>query len=638
MNEQAKWRKKEYTDWLRRKKRDNGQAYSENTVISYVSALTTAPPRLTGLELETVDVFEIADADRFRSMRMMMEQAENFAEVNKKAGNQAFQYGLALYEAFLREQENGTIPENGDPAIAIKYSGAEPLLDKNIILYGPPGTGKTYHTVLYSVAMIENKPLSAVLQESKSDGYRQIKRRYEAYKAKGQIEFTTFHQSYGYEEFIEGIKPKMLSQEDGGSAEAGDVAYEITPGVFKRFCEAAQEPIVMSSNDYGIRKDPTVWKVSLGGSKENPVKRDCFDHGRIRIGWDSYGETVNEETDYSRHGGKMILARFMTEMRAGDIVLVLYDEETIDAIGVVTGDYEWLEELEDYKRSRKVNWLVKDIRENIRELNGNTVMTLGSVYRLNRIKLADVMSILQKHKKGQLPSVIQQNTDNYVFIIDEINRGNISKIFGELITLIEPTKRIGMTEELRLKLPYSQKFFGVPGNVYLLATMNTADRSIARLDTALRRRFSFAEMMPDPGCLAIVVIDGERLDLSWMLDTMNRRIEALYDREHMIGHAYFLGLNSDPTLEKLGHLFEHTIIPLLQEYFYDDYEKIRLVLGDNNKPETEQFIHVSLVNMAELFGDLSETDLEDSVTYRINPHAFRQIGAYRKIYGFSGQE
>ncbi|MGV2794825.1 restriction endonuclease, partial [Clostridium perfringens] len=121
----------------------------------------------------------------------------------------------------------------------------------------------------------------------------------------------------------------------------------------------------MSSKDYGIRKDPTVWKVSLGGSKENPVKRDCFDHGRIRIGWDSYGETVNEETDYSRHGGKMILARFMTEMRAGDIVLVLHDEETIDAIGVVTGDYEWLEEMEYYKRSRKVNWLVKDVRENI---------------------------------------------------------------------------------------------------------------------------------------------------------------------------------------------------------------------------------------------------------------------------------
>ena len=394
---------------------------------------------------------------------------------------------------------------------------------------------------------------------------------------------------------------------------------------------------MQTHNDYGIRQEPTIWKVSLGGSKENPIKRDCFNNGRIRIGWDAYGETVNEETDYSKHGGKLILSRFINEMRKGDIVLILYDEETIDAIGVVTGEYEWLEHLDEYKRSRKVNWLVKDIRENILELNGNTVLTLGAVYRLNRITLSDVLSILQR-QNDHVSSVIQKNENNYVFIIDEINRGNISKIFGELITLIEPTKRIGMPEEIRVKLPYSQELFGVPNNVYLLATMNTADRSIARLDTALRRRFSFAEMMPDPGCLASIEIDGELLNLAVMLETMNRRIEALYDREHTIGHAYFLGLHREPTLKKLGHLFEHTIIPLLQEYFYDNYEKIRLVLGDNNKPETEQFIVVSKVNAGELFGNLSDVDLEDSITYRINRAAFSQIASYRKIYNHNRLE
>jgi 5-methylcytosine-specific restriction protein B len=429
----------------------------------------------------------------------------------------------------------------------------------------------------------------------------------------------------------------MVSEEKTDS-EIGEIAYEIVPGVFKRFCLAAEKPIVQASNDYGIRKEPTIWKVSLGGSKENSVKRDCFNNNRIRIGWDSYGETVTEETDYSQYGGKMILSRFMNEIRNGDIVLVLYDEETIDAIGVVTGDYEWLEEMDDYKRSRDVNWLVKDIRENIMELNDNTVMTLGSVYRLNRITLSNVLTILQKQKTGHVKSIIQKNNNNYVFIIDEINRGNISKIFGELITLIEPTKRLGKPEEIMLKLPYSQEFFGVPDNVYLLATMNTADRSIARLDTALRRRFSFAEMMPDPGCLASIEINGELLNLPKLLETINRRIEALYDREHTVGHAYFFGLYEEPTLERLGHLFEHTIIPLLQEYFYDNYEKIRLVLSDNNKPESEQFVVLNKVNVNELFGNLGDLDLEDTVTYKINHAAFSQIESYRKIYDHNSFE
>ncbi|WP_108993760.1 AAA family ATPase [Paenibacillus agaridevorans] len=637
-----KLRKKAYTDWLRRKKKSNGQPYSENTISSYVSALTTAPARLSGIHLETTNVFEISDANQYRDMRLVMKRSENFDEVNEKAGNKAFQYSLDYYEDFLREKDSLAMSapasdegnENSASHTSVSNVPDQLLLDKNIILYGPPGTGKTYHTVLYAVAIIEKKPLNLLLQEAEADGYDQIKGRYEIYKANGQIAFTTFHQSYGYEEFIEGIKPKMLSGEDEESG-SGDVAYEISTGIFKKFCETAQQPIVKASNDYGIRKDPTIWKVSLGGARGNQVKRDCFDNGRIRIGWDSYGEIVNDQMDYSRHGGEKILARFIDEMRHGDIVLVLYDEETIDAVGVVTGDYEWLKEMTEYKRARQVRWLVKDIRENILELNGNKVMTLGSVYRLNRIVLSDVLSLLQRQEASNINGIIEKNNNNYVFIIDEINRGNISKIFGELITLIEPSKRIGMAEQLMLRLPYSPELFGVPNNVYILATMNTADRSIARLDTALRRRFSFAEMMPDHGALASHFFQGELLNLSKMLETINRRIEVLYDREHMIGHAYFMNVNSKPSLDKLGHLFEHTIIPLLQEYFYDDYEKVRLVLGDNNKPEAEQFIVVDRVDVGELFGDVSEEDLEGSTSYTLNHKALGQIASYLKIYDFN---
>ena len=163
---------------------------------------------------------------------------------------------------------------------------------------------------------------------------------------------------------------------------------------------------------------------------------------------------------------------------------------------------------------------------------------------------------------------------NYVLIIDEINRGNISKIFGELITLVEKSKRLGQKDELSLTLPYSNEPFGVPDNLYIIGTMNTADRSIALLDTALRRRFSFIEMMPDTSKLSEI----EGVSLPDLLNAINENITALYDREHQIGHTYLMGIN---TIIDLKNTFQHNIIPLLQEYFFDDREKIHQVLNKN---------------------------------------------------------
>lgn len=183
----------------------------------------------------------------------------------------------------------------------------------------------------------------------------------------------------------------------------------------------------------------------------------------------------------------------------------------------------------------------------------------------------------------------RENKDkNYVFIIDEINRGNISKIFGELITLIEDTKRDGAEDAQSAVLPQpytdedgkvTYKTFSVPKNVYILGTMNTADRSIALLDTALRRRFDFIEMMPSQTLLDGVTVDG--INIQKLLNCMNERIEFLFDREHTIGHAFFMSLRKNPTAEKLKEIFRNKVIPLLQEYFYDDYQKIGLVLGSS---------------------------------------------------------
>ena len=487
----------------------------------------------------------------------------------------------------------------------------------NTILYGPPGTGKTYNTVVYAVAIIENRPLAEV----QAQAYDDVFERYTQYKADKLIEFTTFHQSYGYEEFIEGIKPNM----EPGNDDQSDIEYKIEAGLFKEFCERASQPVTRKAfQNAGLNSLPTVWKVSLDGTGDNPVRTECLKNGHIRIGWDSYGETITDETEYVDKG-KVVLNAFINKMKVGDLVCSCYSASTVDAIGVVTGEYEWHEEYDRMKRLRKVNWLVKGISEDITELNGAT-MTLASVYKLN-ISAADVMALVLKN--SQQTDEAQPNDKNYVFIIDEINRGNISKIFGELITLIEPSKRIGQAEGALVKLPYSKKSFGVPDNVYLLGTMNTADRSIASIDTALRRRFQFKEMQPDPDVLEGISV--EDVQIKDLLIRMNQKISVLYDREHTIGHGYFMPLREKPTIETLARIFENNIIPLLQEYFYDDYEKIRLVLGDNNKDNTdEQFIFARSVDFEALFGSV-DVSLDDSTAYEINPSAFDNIDAYRSI-------
>lgn len=493
----------------------------------------------------------------------------------------------------------------------------------NTILYGPPGTGKTYSAALYAVAAIEKKKLAEVEQEEPAEVFH----RYTEYRKQGRIAFTTFHQSYGYEEFIEGIRPVTLSDDE---EEDADLRYRVEAGVFKRFCESAERPKSVSTDGehFGISDNPAIWKVSLEGSGDNPTRTECLQNGHIRIGWDAYGPDITEDTSFSHLGGKKVLNAFINRMNVGDIVLSCYSASTIDAIGVVTGEYEWHNEYDEYKRLRRVNWIVKDIKENIVSINGGKTMTPTSVYRLGRMALTDVYALINEH----LPSAVtpaRQESENYVFIIDEINRGNISKIFGELITLLEEGRRKGNMEETRAVLPYSQQTFGIPKNVYVLGTMNTADRSIALMDTALRRRFHFREMMPRPELLQGVMVDG--IDIAALLDMMNRRITVLYDREHTIGHAYFLSLKKTPTLDMLADIFKNSILPLLQEYFYEDYEKIRLVLGDNQKNGEPEFLTKAPQAANGLFGAQEAVDFDEVCIYGINDAAFGDKEAYRYL-------
>ena len=210
---------------------------------------------------------------------------------------------------------------------------------------------------------------------------------------------------------------------------------------------------------------------------------------------------------------------------------------------------------------------------------------------------------------------------NYVLIIDEINRGNIAKIFGELITLIEPSKRLGEDDKATVTLPYSKKTFGVPKNLYIIGTMNTADRSIALLDTALRRRFEFIEMMPEPEHSGISIdIDG--VNLQELLKVMNERICILHDRDHQIGHTYFMDIED---IESLAKVFKNKIIPLLQEYFYDNWEKIDLVLNKNG--------FIKSVDYSSLQGsDLVDPGRKLYELLRADDNGWQEPDRYKKIY------
>ena len=428
----------------------------------------------------------------------------------------------------------------------------------NTILYGPPGTGKTYNTVIYAVAIIENRSLQSVKEEE----YAEVFERYNQYKTKGWIEFTTFHQSYGYEEFIEGIKPEMTDD--------GDVNYSIQPGMFMRFCEQA--------NAGGVDFE-TAWKRLVAVAQEQ--KKYVF----TRRTGSTIETKLREDNSFVVHwsGGE-------TNVLKKESILSQWKTSTYsDREGLPKGGKRWM-------------------------------------FDANQAVIDELI-----HQFGMMQSFGEEDVvaTNRVFVIDEINRGNISKIFGELITLIEPSKRIGQPEGMKAKLPYSQQPFGVPNNVYIIGTMNTADRSIATIDTALRRRFRFKEMLPDAEVLEGIYV--EDISVREMLEKMNKRISVLYDREHTLGHAYFVSLKSNPTLEALGTIFADNIIPLLQEYFYEDYEKIRMVLGDNNKSdENEQFIRVVEYNFSDLFGNV-EYDFDDTGTYEINQEAFSNVEAYRKI-------
>lgn len=454
-------------------------------------------------------------------------------DIKEKIHNKSIPYtrfAEISYAAWLSSSinpSNEPIMENSS-----SYSDIITLLEtnKNLILTGAPGTGKTH------MAMELAHELGA---DEKS------------------IRKVQFHPSYDYTDFVEGIRP----QEDGG--------FKRVDGEFKEFCKRAM--LAQTTDDNlmaGLNDNPKVWKVSLKGTGDNEIRRDCLDNGYIRIGWPSYGDLDFTEYNPNVTEGKNVLKAFQSAMQIGDIVVSCYSEKETDAVGIVTGDYEYDEKGGDYPRFRTVRWLAKDIRENILEINGGKRFTLSTIY-LSNIKPAAALEIAQKH------SAPTQNHINkpFVFIIDEINRGELSKIFGELFGAIEKDYR-GIKGRVRTQYqnmiqegdPFKEGFY-VPENVYIIGTMNDIDRSVESMDFAMRRRFAWKEVTAKETMDDILKGIPNETAVKKAMTDLNDMIASIdgLGISYQIGAAYFKKVEEYDG--KLEMLWNYHIKGLLYEYF-----------------------------------------------------------------------
>ena len=441
-----------------------------------------------------------------------------------------------------------------------------PCEPQNIILYGPPGTGKTYRTVRRALQVILG---SQAIEDLGDKGLMAL---FREHQARGQIEFVTFHQAYGYEEFVEGIRPVL---DQGADAQ---VRYEVHDGVFKRIAlRAAADGLTLESSQPDFDELWVRLLRDLTAEGTRVVK--ALSGKSYQLSLTSVGNIRSNPCDVDAENNVIsVSAGHQTASKENASLYWKYRQE----LGPEPEQFTYEKTTQLFAREKGGT-------------GGNHYTALLIVYmqllELSRMagtrktdlidRLARVQLALDKPGPTTTFSFSVQSPQ-FVLIIDEINRGNMSKILGELITLLEPDKRLAAPNELKLPLSYTpQHRFAVPPNLHVLGTMNTADRSIALMDVALRRRFTFEELMPEAGVIQSVlaqrVTNAAFITLVVEVFTaLNDRIRFLYDRDHQLGHAYFLDLTD---LESLRLVFRDRLIPMLQEYFYGAWDKICIVLG-----------------------------------------------------------
>ncbi|PHO01886.1 hypothetical protein CSC82_21275 [Rhodobacteraceae bacterium 4F10] len=525
-------------------------------------------------------------------------------------------------------KQEGATEINTHESDAEENTVTQPL---NTILYGPPGTGKTYETASRAVEICDG---------SAPDDRDAVMARYAELCAANRIEFVTFHQSYGYEEFVEGLRPETQPDDDEMQSAAG-FRLVATDGVLKRIAQRARQRIREAPEAFRPNGQ-RVFKVSIGEAwdeEKDDIREACFDGGFVAIG---YGENIDWSDELFRSRAEILkrlqqvtgmenatghdatvksVQRLRNDMRTGDIVIASKGNKKVRAIGVVTGDY-YFEQGEDveYPQRRHVDWRwVADESDEIdvSEVYGKN-FAMGTLYRL-----VDELVNWQALGSYFVPqnAAVDAPKMPYVLIIDEINRANISKVMGEMITLLEEDKREGQANALSVVLPHSKKSFMLPSNLHILGTMNTADRSIALLDTALRRRFQFEAIDPDPSLLD----DVEGVNVQRVLEVINQRLEYLIGPDHLIGHAWLMGPRD---IAALDDTMANKVIPLMREYFHEDLGRVRAVLGGGD----------AFLQRVELTAPPGLDDDYGEKRYRYDVAPSFGAVAYRELVSGAGEE
>ncbi len=523
------------------------------------------------------------------------------------------------------EELNSSVkPEPDEEAAGKELRIVDKKRPKNIILYGPPGTGKTYMAYEEAVRIVD--PAFA-WKDRKS-----LVLRFRELQDSGYITFVTFHQSFSYEEFIEGFR-----------YDKEEKMPMVESGVFKTLVESARTDYVSPKKkiDLNLAKR-NVFKMSLGNTLQGDedIYEYCIDNNLIALGWgqniDYSGaatkEKVTKRFEKNSKGDEdsafniTAIHYFKNIMKKDDLVFVSKGNRSLRAIGRVVGEYSYGNDTPiTYRHFRKVEWLLTDSNIPVEKVMKKN-FSQATIYEISRNSLLEqnLQELLAK------PAANKREIRNYVLIVDEINRGNISKIFGELITLIEDDKRLGMENEMVVKLPYSKEAdFGIPPNIYLIGTMNTADRSIALMDVALRRRFSFRRVAPDSKIISDLLSEKEVNEdfieiLQKTFVALNKRIKVLLNEDHTIGHSYFLKIGPEDSEYDLHAIWYDKIVPLLQEYFYNDWDKLRLVLGKYNSEKRSGFVKVLESEYKGIFGSEYDEEYPCEIV-RYEPDVFSQV-------------